>query len=159
MTIVEVLQHVHQDIDALFQEVEGASVANKHRVAREVFRKLSNRLIACMRAEHAVVYPHLAFAHLAAEVELATREHARIEGEINQIRLGAMPPELWRARVKSLRQRVADHAISEKWVVFPIATLMLLARRAQTIANDFQRLQASLPPSVAEPFRSRDTMA
>lgn len=158
MTIVEVLQHVHREIDALFQEVEDASAANKHRLAREVFRKLSNRLIACMRAEHAVVYPHLAFAHLAAEVELSTREHARIEREINQIRLGAMPPELWRGRVKTLRQRVADHAISEKWVVFPIATLMLSADELQTIANDFRAYEA-VAASVAGPSITYDTVA
>lgn len=138
MSITELLERAHRELDALFEGVEVAAAQGKYRLARETFRRLSIKLIATMRAEHATVYPRLAFvAGLASEVAEASREHDQIERAINDIRLGGLAPADWRDRVGVLRTKVADHARAEHWVLFPIAMLALSAADLAALAQAF----------------------
>ncbi|MEO8702264.1 MAG: hemerythrin domain-containing protein [Kofleriaceae bacterium] len=151
MLITELLERAHRELDAMFEDVDVAVSQGKHRLAREQFRRLSIRLIATMRAEHATVYPRLAFvAGLADEVSEAAREHDRIERAINEIRLAGLAPMDWRDRVGELRNTVADHARAEQWVLFPIATLALTSADLKSLADAFLAYEP-IAASVAGP--------
>jgi len=159
MTIVELLQRKHHEVDALFSEVDYAAAASKYRLARATFRGLSIKLIASMRAVNAVVYPRFAFhARLAAEVTDASREHYRIERAINHIRIGALAPEEWRAAVRELRRMVDDHATAAECALFPFATLALTGDELRTIATEFLAYEP-VAASVAGPSITYDTAA
>jgi len=158
MTIVELLQRKHHEVDALFSEIDYAAAASKHRLARATFRGLSIKLIASMRAVHAVVYPRFAFHGLAAEVTDASREHYRIERAINHIRIGALSPEEWRAAVRELRWMVDDHATAAECALFPFATLALTGDELRTIATEFLAYEP-VAASVAGPSITYDTAA
>jgi iron-sulfur cluster repair protein YtfE (RIC family) len=138
MTIFEVLAQRHGELERLFHDVDEAVAASKHRLARAVFRELSVKLIACLRAEHAVVYPRFAYlAQLETEVAEASREHDAIERAINHIRLAMLTPDEWHEAVKRLQAQVAAHATTEEWVVFPMARLVIGDEDLRAIGAQF----------------------
>ena len=117
MTIFEVLAREHADIEALFARVRDATTPD---AAREPFQALAMRLITCMRAEHAIVYPRFAFlAGLDDEVAQAVREHDRVEQAINYLRLSTLEAEAWHAGVARLQQLVRNHVETEEWICRP----------------------------------------
>ena len=141
-TICEVLERQHREADALFQQIEDACAANKLRLAHAAFRVLSTKLIACMQAEHSVVYPRLSqVVGLHDEVRAALREHEEIERTINHIRLAPLTPEAWLESVRWLESQVTDHAGSEEWVLFPVACLTFSRQQLVELANDFLRFE------------------
>ncbi|MBA3820622.1 MAG: hemerythrin domain-containing protein [Deltaproteobacteria bacterium] len=153
MTIFEVLAEQHGRVEALFREVQSALGANKDRVARARFQELSTTLIACMRTEHAIVYPRFAFlAGLDEEVTRAIREHDRIEQAINHLRLGALTPDLYQGALTRLQLLVADHVETEEWILFPVARLRLSTEDARKLADEFRAFQpvaaAAAAPSI-----------
>ncbi|HEU0032061.1 MAG TPA: hemerythrin domain-containing protein [Kofleriaceae bacterium] len=136
-------------MEPLFRQIEAAATAGEPARARELFHTLSTRLIACMRAEHSIVYPKFAFAaNLGDEVREASREHDRIERAINQIRIAPLSDEDWLTAVRQLERSVAEHAQSEEWVLFPIASLALSHEELRGLGEEFQRYQA-IAASVA----------
>lgn len=141
MTIVEVLEAQHRDLEAWFDAINDAADIER---ARAMFRALSTTLLARMRAEHAVVYPRIAFAcKLRDEVSRATQEHERIEAAVNALRLAAMDPEEWRVAVCVLQQRVADHAAAERWSLFSLAEIVMSHEDLRRIADDYRALESS----------------
>jgi len=159
MTIFELLEHKHQELARLFRDVDHAVAASKHRLAHAVFRELSVKLIACLRAEHAVVYPQFAYlARLETEIAEASREHDVMEGTINHIRLAMLTPDDWHEAVKRLHSQVVAHAITEQWVLFPIATLALSADELRAIGVQFLAYEP-IAASVAGPSITYDGAA
>ncbi|MDQ3366270.1 MAG: hemerythrin domain-containing protein [Myxococcota bacterium] len=153
MTIFDVLAEQHGQIDALFREVQSALGGHKNRVARARFQELSTKLIACMRTEHAIVYPRFAFlAGLEDEVVRAIREHDKIEQAINHLRLGALAPDLFQGALTRLQLLVADHVETEEWILFPVARLRLTTEDARQLADEFRAFQpvaaAAAAPSI-----------
>lgn len=151
MTIFEVLAKQHGEVEALFREVKHAAAGGNEAAAHATFQTLSTQLIACMRAEHAVVYPRFAFlAGLEDEVARAIREHDRIEQAINSLRLAALPLELWQAALTRLQALVTDHVETEEWILFPVARLRLTREQVTQIAVEFAAYQP-VAASVAAP--------
>jgi len=141
MTIIDVLEAQHRDLDAWFDDVNDAADIER---ARTLFRELSTKLLARMRAENAVVYPRIAFScKLRDEVCRATCEHERIEAAVNELRLAAMEPEEWRVAVCVLQQRVADHAAAEHWSLFSLAAIVMSHAELCRIANDYLAFEAA----------------
>ncbi len=159
MTIFDVLQRRQQELEVLFREIDAAVAADKHRLARARFRELSVKLIACLRAEHAVVYPRFAYlAHLHAEIADASREHDAIERAINHIRLSLLEPAAWHAAVTVLKDLVAAHAVTEEWVVFPMAHVILTSEALCEIGEAFMAYEP-IAASVAGPSITYDVAA
>jgi hypothetical protein len=151
VSILELLEQNQREIDGLFQAVDRAVLANKPRFARALFHKLSIKILGSIHAKKAIVYPRLVFdARLGAEVAEATRADAAIEAAIDRLRIDAMPLDAWRHEIRKLRGRLADHAMSERWVLFPIATLALTDAQMHTIADEF-RAYEPVAASVAGP--------
>ena len=147
MTIVEVLEAQHRDLDAWFDDVNDAADIER---ARAMFRDLSTKLIARMRAEHAVVYPRIAFGcKLRDEVCHATREHERIEAAVNELRLADMPADEWRVAVCVLQQLVADHHAAEHWSLFSLASIVMSHAELCRIADDYLAFEASSVTTAA----------
>jgi len=141
MTIVELLEAQHRELDGWFDAINDAADIER---ARTMFRDVSTKLLARMRAEHAVVYPRIAFAcKLRDEVSRATQEHERIEAGINALRLAAMDPEEWRVAVCVLQQRVADHAAAERWSLFSLAEIVMSHEDLCRIADDYRALESA----------------
>jgi len=151
MTIFDVLARQHGEIDGLFRELQAELAAGHEVEARTRFQALSTKLIACMRAEHAVVYPRFAFeAGLDDEVARAIREHDRIEQAINHLRLAPLAPDAWNGAVTRLQLLVADHLETEEWILFPVARLRLTSEAASKLAADFEAYQP-VAAAVAAP--------
>ncbi len=138
MTIFEALAQRHAEVDAAFRAIHAAHERNDTRAALAEFRALSTKLLACMRTEHAIVYPSFAFhAGLDDEVLRAIREHDKIEQAINHLRLAPLAPEAWRGALTRLQVLVADHVETEEWILFPVARLRLTREQAKDLAIDF----------------------
>jgi hypothetical protein len=142
MTICEVLERQHREVDALFHQIEAAHAANKLKLAHATFRVLSTKLIACMQAEHSAVYPRLSqVVGLHDEVCAALREHEEIERTINHIRLAPLTPEAWIEVVRWLASQVTAHVAAEEWVLFPIACLAFSRQQLVQLGDDFLRFE------------------
>jgi iron-sulfur cluster repair protein YtfE (RIC family) len=142
MTICEVLERQHREVEALFQQIEDAYAAKKLKLAHAAFRVLSTKLIACMQAEHSVVYPRLSqVVGLHDEVCAALREHEEIERTINHIRLAPLTPDGWIEVVRWLGTQVSAHVASEEWVLFPVACLAFSRQQLVELGNDFLRFE------------------
>ena len=138
MTIFELLAKQHVEVEAGFREIHTALERMDHRRARVLFAALSTKLLACMRSEHAVVYPSFAYhAGLADEIKRAVREHDKIEQSINHLRLIPLAPDAWRGALTRLQFLVAEHLETEEWILFPVARLRLSTEQAQQLATRY----------------------
>ncbi len=159
MTIFELLARKHGEIDALFRQTHDALAASRADQARNWFDILSTTLIACMRAEHAVVYPR--FAHLAGledEVIQAIREHDRIEQAVNHLRLAPLAPDAWHGALTRLQVLVNDHVETAAWILFPVARLRLSTAEGTKIGEEFAAYEP-IAASVASPSITYDMEA
>ncbi|MBL9015003.1 MAG: hemerythrin domain-containing protein [Myxococcales bacterium] len=161
-TIFDVLRETHREVEELFGDVQSAIHTEQYELAEALFQLLSVKLIAAMRAEHAVVYPRFARdAKLGAETEQALLEHDGIERMIDWIRVGGLPQDEWCEAVAKLGTLVADHADCEECTLFPLASLELSSDQLHEIGLDFvQRMMQTTPvagasityePTPAEP--------
>ena len=150
MTIFELLAQEHVEVETAFRDIHAALERKDHGGARTRFNTLSTRLLAAMRAEHAVVYPSFAYhAGLTDEVKRAIREHQSIEQSINQLRLIPLAPEAWRGALTRLQILVADHMETEEWILFPVARLRLTTEQATKLAGEFSAFQTIALPTTA----------
>jgi hypothetical protein len=146
-TIFEALRASHREVEELFGDVQNAIVTSQIELARALFQLVSVKLVATMRAEHAVIYPRFAKeAGLVDEVSQALLEHTGIERMIDLLRVGGLGDEEWVDAVAHLGSLVADHADCEECTLFPIASLQLSTKSLQDMAVDYlARVQQTAP--------------
>ena len=150
MTIFELLAQQHVEIDAAFRDIHAALERKEHGAARALFSKLSTKLLASMRAEHAVVYPCFAYdAGLEDEIKRAIREHQSIEQSINHLRLIPLAPDPWHGALTRLQILVADHLETEEWILFPVARLRLSPAQATKLAAEFIAFRTIAMPTTS----------
>lgn len=150
MTIFEVLARQYRDVAALFAQVYDNLDNSRDELARVAFRILSVKLIAGIRAEHAVVYPRFAFVGLGDEVSESQRGHTEIEDTINHLRLAQLKTLHWRRIVELLERQVNRHYETVDQELFPFAQLTLSRGEAEQIACDFLTYEP-LATTVAGP--------
>lgn len=149
MTIFDVLAQQHVEVDAAFRDIHASQERKDHGKARALFAALSTKLLACMRAEHAVVYPCFSYeAGLAEEVKRAVREHDKIEQVINHLRLVPLARDAWQGALIRLQILVADHLETEEWILFPVARLRLTSDLATKLAGEFEKHRAMALPTT-----------
>jgi hypothetical protein len=150
MTIFELLAREHTEVDDSFHAIQCALERRDVSDARACFDKLSKKLLAAMRAEHAVVYPSFAYhAGLGDEVKRAIREHDQIEQAINRLRLVPLAPECWQGALARLHVLVADHVDTEEWILFPVARLRLSTEQATKLADEYIASRDRALPTTA----------
>ena len=143
MTIFDLLAQQHAEVEAAFREIHQT-------LDRARFTAFSTKLLASMRAEHAVVYPAFAFhAGLDDEVKRAIREHDKIEQAINHLRLVPLTPDEWRGAFTRLQVLVTDHFETEEWILFPVARLRLATELAKRLATEFTAHATLALPTTA----------
>ena len=150
MTIFELLAQEHVEVEAAFRDIHAALEQKDHGLARARFGKLSTKLLAAMRSEHAVVYPAFAYqAGLADEIKRAIREHQVIEQTINHLRLIPLGLDAWQGALTRLQILVADHVETEEWILFPVARLRLTTEQATKLAAEFIALRTIALPTTS----------
>jgi len=138
MSIFDQLGKQQREISELFCDMRRAVTTDQRGLAMVMFQLAANKLIACMRAEHAVVYPRFADVDaLVAEVAQARREHAVIEDTINTLRIGGLHGDAWDAELDRLIRLFDQHADLEELSLFPIAGLSMSTRELLKIGVDF----------------------
>lgn len=138
MSIFDQLGKQQREISELFCDMRRAITTDQRSLAQVLFQLAANKLIACMRAEHAVVYPRFADVDgLVAEVAQARREHAVIEDSINTLRIGGLHGDAWDAELDHLIRLFDQHADLEELSLFPIAGLSLSTCELLKIGVDF----------------------
>lgn len=143
VTIFDTLGRHQREIEELFGDLENAIKTSQRELAYVTFQLLSMKLITCMRAEHAVVYPRFEHdAKLVDEVAQARREHEAIEHAITRLRVGGLRKDDWAREVTSLRTLVAEHAELEEYTLFPIAALALSSQQLADIGADYRGYHA-----------------
>ena len=143
MTIFDLLAHEHGEVEGAFRDIHQT-------LDRARFNAFSTKLLACMRAEHAVVYPAFAYhAGLEDEVKRAIREHDKIEQAINHLRLVPLTPDAWRGALTRLQVLVTDHFETEEWILFPVARLRLTTELATRLATEFTAHRTLAMPTTA----------
>lgn len=149
MTVFELLARQHVEVETGFRDIHAALERKDHGTARSLFSRLSTRLLASMRSEHAVVYPAFAYhAGLDDEVKRAIREHGKIEQSINQLRLVPLAPEAWRGALTRLQILVAEHLETEEWILFPVARLRLTTAQTTKLAAEYLAFEAIALPTT-----------
>ena len=146
-TIFEALRRSHREVEELFGDVQNAIASGQIELAKTQFQLVSVKLVATMRAEHAVVYPRFAKeAGLMDEVSQALREHTGIERMIDLLRVGGLSSNEWCDAVAQLGSLVADHADCEECTLFPMASLSLDNKALTEIAMDYKaRVTETVP--------------
>lgn len=138
MSAFDALSRHQREIDELLGDVRNAIATDQRALAETTFQLLAIKLMACMKAEHAVVYPRLAdVAGLVAEVAQARREHDAIEQTLNRLRVGGLHAEAWDGELDRLARQIAAHTDLEEFSLFPIASLALTAKELARIQTDY----------------------
>lgn len=138
MSIFEQLGKQQREISELFCDTRRALSTEQRGLAVVLFQVAANKLIACMRAEHAVVYPRFAdIDGLVAEVAQARREHGAIEDSINLLRVAGLHGDAWDAELDRLIRLFDQHSDLEELSMFPIAGLSLTTKQLMKIGVDF----------------------
>ena len=138
MSIFDQLGKQQREISELFCDTRRATATEQRGLAVVLFQLAANKLIACMRAEHAVVYPRLAdIEGLVAEVAQARREHETIEDSINLMRVAGLHGDAWDAELDRLIRLFEQHTDLEELSMFPIASLSLTTKQLVKIGADF----------------------
>ena len=138
MTIFDQLGKQQREIGELFCDTRRALSTEQRGLAVVLFQLAANKLIACMRAEHAVVYPRFAdVGGLVTEVSQARRDHEEMEDSINQLRVGGLHGDSWDAELDHLVRMFVQHADFEELAVFPIAGLALTTTQLVKLGVDF----------------------
>jgi len=138
MSIFDQLGKQQRQLSELFCDIRRALSTDQRGLAQVLFQLAGNKLIACMRAEHAVVYPRFAdIDGLVSEVSQARREHETIEDSINQLRIGGLHGDTWDAELDRLIRLFEQHADLEELSLFPIAGLSLTTKQLVKIGVDF----------------------
>lgn len=159
MTIFEVLGRQHGELDTMFRQVHDALASSRMDAARDMFQKLSTKLLGMMHAEHAVVYPQFVFlADLGDEVSRAIREHSKIEEAVNHVRLAPLDADGFCGAVMKLQLMIADHHETDEWILFPVATLRLSGDAQRKLATEYQAYEP-LAEAVAAPSITWDIAA
>lgn len=138
MSIFEVLGRQQHQIEELIEDTIKQMAKGQKELAFVTFQLLSNKLIACMRAEHATVYPQLERdAGLTAEVAQARAEHEAIEEAINRLRVAGLRRSAWLVELSNLARLVEQHSELEEYTLFPIAALTFTAERLAEMGKQF----------------------
>jgi len=138
MSIFEQLAKQQREIEELFCDVRRALATEQRSLGHVLFQGVATKLIACMRAEHATVYPRFAdIEGLVAEVSLARHQHQGIEDAINNLRIGGLSGDTWDAELDRLIRLFNQHADLEELSMFPIAGLSLSTKQLIKIGTDF----------------------
>lgn len=139
-TIFDSLTTEQGEIEALFRRLLRARSIE---TARERFRALSTRVVALVRTERLVVYPHLAaIPGLAEEVAAARAKHAEIESVIGHLRLASIDAEAWFLKAADLHIQYRELIAIEECALFPVARLTLATDVAAKLERDFASMGA-----------------
>lgn len=138
MSIFEVLGRQHRQIEELVEDTIQQMAKGQTELAFVTFQLLSNKLVACMRAEHATVYPRLEHeAGLVTEVAQARAEHEAIEDAITRLRVGGLVRSAWLVELSNLARLIERHAELEELSLFPMAMLTLAADQVADMTQQF----------------------
>ncbi len=138
MSIFEVLGRQQRQIEELIEDTIQQMAKGQKELAFVTFQLLSNKLIACMRAEHATVYPRLEHdAGLVTEVAQARGEHEAIEDAINRLRVAGLRRSAWLVELSNLARLVEQHSELEEFTLFPIAALTFTAEQLAEMGQQF----------------------
>lgn len=138
MSIFEVLGRQQHQIEELIEDTIQQMAKGQRELAFVTFQLLSNKLIACMRAEHATVYPRLERdASLVTEVAQARAEHEAIEDAITRLRVAGLRRSAWLVELSNLARLVERHAELEEFTLFPIAALTFSSEQLAEMGEQF----------------------
>lgn len=138
MSIFDALGRQQRLLEELVEDALQQADKGQEELAFVTFQLLSNKLVACMTAEHATVYPRLEReAGLVIEVAQARREHEAIEEAITRLRVGGLAPAEWRQELASLANLMEQHAMHEEFTLFPIAALTFSQEQLAEIGQQF----------------------
>ncbi len=138
MSIFEVLGRQQRQIEELIEDTIQQMAKAQKELAFVTFQLLSNKLIACMRAEHATLYPRLEFeAGLIAEVAQARADHEAIEDAINRLRVAGLRRSAWLVELSNLARLVEQHSELEEFTLFPMAALTFTGEQLVEMGQQF----------------------
>lgn len=120
MSIFDELSRQQRQVQELLGDIQAQVQRGQSELAFVTFQLLANKLVACMSAEHAVVYPRFEHdADLAAEIAQAREQHEAIERSITRLRVGGLNRPSWRVELVNLTQLVDLHSEHEEYNLFP----------------------------------------
>lgn len=138
MSIFQDLGQEYRDIDELFLDTREAISLGNEGAVPILYELAARKLIACMRAEDAVVYPQ--FADIAELVETVTSirsVHERIEGSLGRLEIAGLDGEAWSAEIERLICLLGVSIDLKELSLFPIAGLAMTTQQLVQIGVDF----------------------
>lgn len=140
MSIFDVLGRQQRQIEELIADTIQQMSKRRPELAFVTFQLLSNKLIACMRAEHATVYPRFEReGGLVSEVAQARAEHDAIEEAITRLRVAGLRRSAWLVELSNLARLFEQHSELEEFTLFPLASLTFSAAQLEEMGEQFTR--------------------
>ncbi|HEY4057385.1 MAG TPA: hemerythrin domain-containing protein [Kofleriaceae bacterium] len=138
MSIFDELNRQQTQLTELLADCQGQLQRDQKELAFVTFQLISNKLVACMRAEHATVYPRFEReAKLVSEIAQARQQHDAIETVITRLRVGNLSRLAWRVELAKLAELVEQHQELEEYILFPMAALTFSTEQLARIGADF----------------------
>lgn len=159
MDAIELLKKDHQEVTKLFQRFRGAK---GDRAGAAVVEKICDELDVHSLIEEDIFYPAVRRADddLAAKVDEALQEHARVKQQVATLR--ARVREAGRedagdlsGQVGALEQDVEHHVTEEEGEMFPRVTEAMSERERSELGERLQRRKRELAGETAKPARGR----
>jgi hemerythrin superfamily protein len=111
-TIITILKHDHDEVDAFLEQAERAIKAEKR---RELFAEINAALVAHTRFEETEIYPVLKQRKSSHDEALeAVEEHAVVKHLLQEIAATDVDDERWKATVMVLAESVRHHVKEEE---------------------------------------------
>lgn len=135
MKATELLKNQHQQVDALFEQIEGS----EGREARPLIQELATALVAHSMIEREILYPAFEEALSArAELREAHEEHALVEYELQKLLRTDPGDESFLARVSVLKNLVQHHVREEEDNLLPRADREMDEDRLEELGEQMQ---------------------
>jgi hemerythrin superfamily protein len=140
MDAIRMLDEQHDEVDALFKEIEGAAPAAK----RPLFEEIADALTMHATIEEKIFYPAVKARRTEDILLESLEEHLGIKRVLADL-LG-LPPgdETFDAKVKVLKEQVEHHVEEERTDLFPKVKKLLSKEQLEAIGQEMQALMAEL---------------
>ena len=143
MDIIKVLKKEHDEVDALFAQIEKARGSGKK---QKLFQELNQSLYSHAEAEQDVLYTALTRHRQTKKDALeGFQEHAIIEYLLRKLsHMNASQGDLWEAILKVLRENVEHHVKEEEKVMFSHVKKVFSKEEREQLGREFMRKKRNL---------------
>lgn len=141
MDAIKLLDHQHEDVDALFEQLEQAREPNER---RRLFYQIADQLAIHTTIEERHFYPAVRSADTEAILDTAFDEHAGVKRLLGELLEHDHMDDEFTVKCRELMQDVQHHVEEERNELFPKVRRMLDAEQLEAIGQEMTATMTEL---------------